>query len=389
MSQLNNTINKVRDNIFKNIHGNNLIYNTCWEDPRCDRKLLQLQADSEVVMITSAGDNALDYLLDLPAAIYAIDMNYRQNALLELKQSAFRNTDHDTLFDFFGKGAFSESKTIYKNQLRSNLSSSAQTYWDKHIDYFSGSGIRKSFYFRGASGILAYFCRNYIKLQKRLHHHAELLLQSKNIREQIEYYTQLEQKIFNPLTRAFLNNHYTMTLAGVPRAQQVLIQEGYEGGNIEYIQECLRNVFTKLKVEDNYFYQVYFYGSYTKDCCPEYLKAEHFNHLRNTQDRLSTHTNTLSGFLKDNPGQYSHYILLDHQDWLAAHDVPALEEEWQLILKNSRPGTRILMRSAASTIDFFPGFVKDKVRFEQGRTQQVHQEDRVGTYASVYLGIVQ
>jgi hypothetical protein len=23
--------------IFKNIHSNNLIYNTCWEDPCCDR----------------------------------------------------------------------------------------------------------------------------------------------------------------------------------------------------------------------------------------------------------------------------------------------------------------------------------------------------------------
>ena len=32
-------------------------------------------------MITSGGCNALDYLLDEPRRIYAVDMNPRQNAL--------------------------------------------------------------------------------------------------------------------------------------------------------------------------------------------------------------------------------------------------------------------------------------------------------------------
>ena len=104
---------------------------------------------------------------------------------------------------------------------------------------------------------------------------------------------------------------------------------------------------------------------------------------------MSTYTTTLSDFLQKNPGTYSHYVLLDHQDWLAAHDVPALEEEWRLILENSAPGTRILMRSAATEINFFPDFVKERLRFEEQLTRQTHKEDRVGTYASVYLGIVQ
>ena len=52
------------------------------------------------------------------------------------------------------------------------------------------------------------------------------------------------------------------------------------------------------------------------------------------------------------------------------------------------PGTRILLRSAASEVDFFPDFVLDKIEFEDHLTKITHQEDRVGTYASVYLGIV-
>ena len=31
-----------RDQFFKQIHTSNLVYNTCWEDPRCDRQLLQI-----------------------------------------------------------------------------------------------------------------------------------------------------------------------------------------------------------------------------------------------------------------------------------------------------------------------------------------------------------
>ena len=382
-------MSKFQNWIFRQVHGKKLIYNTCWEDPRCDRKLLQLQDDSKVVMITSAGDNALDYLLDNPAEVHAIDMNYRQNALLELKRSALQNADHDTLFDFFGEGASPRAQAVYRAQLRASLPAYAQRYWDQHLRYFSGKGLRKSFYFRGTSGTLAYCCRSYLKVQKAIRQNVEALLNSETMRDQVNAYLALEARIFNPLIRRIFNSHYTMVMAGVPKAQQALIQEQYAGGNVEYLQECLRGVFTELDVSDNYFYQVYLHGNYTRDCCPEYLKSHNFTTLQSRENRLSTYTTTLSDFLQKNPGTYSHYVLLDHQDWLAAHDVPALEEEWRLILENSAPGTRILMRSAATEINFFPDFVKERLRFEEQLTRQTHKEDRVGTYASVYLGIVQ
>lgn len=374
---------------FNQVHNKKLIYNTCWEDPRCDRKLLNLNQDSEVVMITSAGDNALDYLLDDPKAVHAVDMNFRQNALLRLKQAIFEEKDHKELFHFFGEGNYPEAKSVYKKALRPLLSTDEQKYWDSNIKYFSGKGMRKSFYYCGASGVLAYLCRRYIYLRKQLKQNVSLLMNAQSISEQSSYYATLESRIFNPFISRMLNSHYAMCLAGVPKAQQALMQQEFPGGNVDYIQQCFRHVFTELDISDNYFYQVYFNGHYTPECCPEYLKEKNFTTLKNRQKRIKTYTTTLSHFLKENPGEYSHYVLLDHQDWLAAHDVPALEEEWELILKNSKPGTRILMRSAAKTIDFFPEFIQDKIVFEQELTDRVHQEDRVGTYASVYLGVVQ
>ncbi|WP_299679833.1 DUF3419 family protein [uncultured Tenacibaculum sp.] len=381
-------MSKLQNWFFHQIHGKKLIYNACWEDPRCDRKLLQLNKNSKLVMITSAGDNLLDYLLDEPAEIHSVDMNFRQNALLELKRTMFQYGDYEALFQFFGEGNFKEAKSYYRKYLRENLPDYAKEYWDEHIHYFQGKGKRNSFYYRGASGALAYLCRRYLYMSKKIRQNLENFMTSNTLKQQESYYTMLEEKIFNPFISLLLNNHLTMYLAGVPKAQQALIQESYSGGNVAYIKESFRNVFTQLDIGDNYFYQVYLKGFYTQECCPEYLKQENFLKLKDQQNNAYSYTTTLSDFLKENPAEYSHYVLLDHQDWLAANNVPALEEEWSLILKNSKPGTRILMRSAAKEIDFFPDFVKDRVDFDKELSGQLHREDRVGTYASVYLGIV-
>ncbi len=380
--------NRFRDWIFKKVHTSNLVYNTCWEDPRCDRELLQFDANSEVVMITSAGCNALDYLMEQPMAIHCIDMNPRQNALLELKRAAITETNYRELFQLFGRGVHEDTKKVYAQHLRPALPGFAQEYWDQNLNFFNGKGPRKTFYHYGTSGTFAWLANKYLKSQKELYKNIRHLFNSKTLEEQRSWYYKIEDSLMNKLVEWLLNRHITMCLLGVPRSQQELFVEKYDRGALGFIQECLRNVFTRLPIQDNYFWKVYFEGSYTEDCCPTYLKAEHFESYQQEIHKIRTHNNTISGFLKANPGQYSHFILLDHQDWLASNDVPALEEEWRLILANSRPGTRILLRSAASTVDFFPDFVIDALEFEKDLTAKTHQEDRVGTYASVYMGIV-
>ncbi len=56
-------LERVRQVWFNLIHTSNLVYNTCWEDPRLDRVAMALRPTDEVLVITSAGCNALDYCL--------------------------------------------------------------------------------------------------------------------------------------------------------------------------------------------------------------------------------------------------------------------------------------------------------------------------------------
>ncbi len=379
---------QVRDWVFRQVHTKSLVYNTCWEDPRCDRQLLELDQDSEVVMITSAGCNAMDYLLDQPKAIFCVDVNPRQNALLEFKKAIFQKASFQDLWITFGLGAREDAREFYEDALRPALTGFTRTYWDENIKYFSPRGIRNSFYHHGASGAFAWLANQYLRSRKSIYRKIEALFECKTLEEQSAIYNSIEPKVFNKIIQFFVNRHLTMCLVGVPRAQQNLFTEKYERGALGFIQECLRKVFTERPIHDNYFWRLYLQGAYNEQCRPEYLKPESFQPIRERASRVHTNSCTISQFLKENPGQYSHFILLDHQDWLAANNVPALEEEWRLILQNSRPGAKILLRSAAHQVDFFPDFAKERLIFEQEKTVSTHQQDRVGTYASVYLAEV-
>lgn len=379
------------DRLFGLVHGNRLIYNTCWEDPRLDRQMLRLGPDSEVVMLTSAGCNALDYLLDGPRRICCVDMNFRQNALLELKLAVIRHLDYQALWALFGQGATADYKGIFQ-AVRGHLSFQTRTYWDKHQKDFDPAAGRGSFYFHGASGDVAWFMAKVVlRLRKELRDLSDRLLEAKSLAEQQEIYARAEPILWNKVVSWLIKRPFVMALLGVPRPQIELIAASHAEGLLGYVRDKLRHVMTQVPIADNYFWRVYLTGHYTPACCPGYLKPENFAALQSMAERVSTHTDTLSGFLYKNPGAYSHYVLLDHQDWLAWNLPVALAEEWQLIFANSRQGdprTKILLRSAGLDTAFLPAEAASRLRFLPEITAPLHPQDRVGTYGSVHFAEV-
>jgi S-adenosylmethionine-diacylglycerol 3-amino-3-carboxypropyl transferase len=375
----------LQQKFFNLILNNRLIYNTCWEDPRIDRELLRLTPESTVVAITSAGCNVLDYLLDRPAAIQAVDVNFRQNSLLVLKMALLANGDHQALFSLFGRGGDPGYRDIYTS-LRPFLPVWAQKFWDEKIVYFQPEGMRPSFYWRGAAGDFAWaFNRLLLNGNKGL---ALALLEAESLSEQERFYNRLEPKLFSRGMTWLLRQPGTMAFVGVPTPQIRLIENHYPGGFGRFVQDKMRQVFTSVPVPDNYFWRVYLTGSYTPGCCPSYLLPGNASPLRRRLHRIKVHTSTLTEFLRTHPGAYSHFVLLDHLDWLAWHDTAALLEEWRQIFRNSRQGTRILFRSAGPDRSFLPERVTAKLRFFPELTEPLHRRDRVGTYGSLHLAEV-
>lgn len=376
------------DLVFHHVHGGQLIYNACWEDPRIDRELLALQPDSRVVMITSAGCNALDYLLDGPAEIHAIDVNPRQNAVLELKLALITRGDFGDLFEFFGIGSHERFRAVYRS-VRPLLSASARSFWDTKISFFDPGSLKKSFYYHGAAGMAAWLLGGALfRAKPNIKNHALCLLDADTLAQQARVYALLEPKIWGKLSHWLIRQRMVMTLLGVPAPQIRLIENHYPGGLTCYVKDKLRHVMSELPARENYFWRVYMTGSYTLSCCPNYLREENLPVLAARAGRIRPRTCTVSEFLRRHPGVYSHYVLLDHQDWLAWHEPAALAEEWALIFANSRPGTRILMRSAGVDLSFVPAEVRARLRFFPERTEALHLTDRVGTYGSLHFAEV-
>lgn len=375
------------DLIFKTVHNRWLIYNASWEDPRIDRQLLELDKDSKVVVLTSAGCNVLDYLIDRPAKIHAVDLNPRQNALLNLKLALVKRGSHDDLFAMFGYGAHARFREVYAD-VKQYLTIEDQKFWDKKITYFDSNSKKKSFYYYGSSGLLAWLITRYLSRNRQLRTELFNIFDVDNLQAQKEIYERIEPMLWGRFISWFVRQPYILTLAGVPRPQIRLINTQYPGGIGGYISDKLRHVFTNILAQDNYFWHVYLTGSYSKACCPNYLKIENFETLKQCVGHVKTHNNSVSGFLRENPDKYSHFILLDHQDWLAQHNPDALKEEWELILSNSQSGSKVLMRSAATEINFLPDFVKRAIQFYPEQTNPLHVTDRVGTYGSLHFAEV-
>jgi len=378
---------RVYDAWFRHVHNSRLIYNACWEDPRADRALLKLDHHSHLAMITSAGCNALDYLLDDPARIDCIDLNPRQNALLDLKMAALASLPPRDMFALFGRGRHAQIGSLYRHELRHRLQPPSAAFWDRHLHWLDGSG-RGSFYFHGAAGDVAWLVRSVLlRLRPGLRRSLLALFESPDLAIQRSLYAAIEPQLFGMGMRALIRQPAMLTLLGVPRAQRDLIAQQYPGGVSRFIQDKLRWLMTEIPIRENYFWQLYLHGNYTESCCPNYLRAENAEYLRDRLDRVHLHTKSFSDYLHTHAQSISHFVLLDHQDWLCANDQSGLELEWRLILERSRPGARVLLRSAAPEVRFLPEFALRAIESQPDHAGW-HQRDRVGTYGSMLLAQV-
>ena len=385
----------VSQKVFKSVHGNNLVYNTCWEDPRLDRVALEFTPDDNVLVITSAGCNALDYALAGPKHVNAVDMNPRQNALLDLKKSAIKNLQYEDIFKMFGEGRLPDAASIYKSTLRSDLPDWSQQFWDKKIKWFDNP--RKSFYYRGTSGAFARMIRIYndriIRVKPLLHE----LLNADTVEQQREIYdSELREKFWTAIMKFTMNRDTTMSMLGVPKAQRRQIENQYPGGLVKFIQDCMESVFAELPMKDNYFWRVYMTGQYTQQCCPEYLKPENVQRFKDgLLDNVSTHTDSVQGFLEKHDGKISKFILLDHMDWLSDHFFPLLESEWQAIIDKAADNTRLIWRSGGLRTDFIDDVevtidgkvqkIAPRLSYNEPLADELHVIDRVHTYGSFYI----
>ncbi|MEX2174270.1 MAG: BtaA family protein, partial [Pirellulaceae bacterium] len=317
------------------------------------------------------------------------------NALLDLKIAGIKTLDFEDFFRLFGYGFHPDARRLYERRMRDRLPAWSQLWWDHWIKFFDNKA--RPFYFRGTSGAFARMIKMYTDRMIRVRPYIDAALEAKTLAEQREIYEKhLRQKFWSRPMRFAMNRDTTLSMVGVPQAQRRQVETQYEGGVVKFVQDAVETVFCKLPLADNYFWRVYMKGEYSRSCCPEYLKAENFEQLKaGLIDRVSTHTNSVQGFLDQHPGQISRYVLLDHMDWMSDKFFPLLELEWQAIIDRAAPGARILWRSGGLRTDFIErvsvtvgGQIRklpELLTYHPELAAELHAKDRVHTYGSFYI----
>lgn len=372
---------------FETVWRHNLVYNQCWEDPAVDRRALRLTPEDRVLAITSAGCNVLDYALT-GARVQAVDANPRQNHLLELKQAGIRALDFEAFFALFGEGGCRHAPELYA-RLRPALAVPARVFWDREIRLFAGDPERgRSFYFRGTAGLVARALKLWMDHVAGVGDVVAGILAAGDLDEQLHLYrTELRDRLLGERMLRVLGSQGILSLLGVPAPQRTMVHE-HPGGFAGFMRSCLDHVMSVCTLRDNYFWRVYVTGRYSRESCPEYLKACNFERLKaGLVDRVVPFTGTVTECLEAAEAPFSAFVLLDHMDWLA-RESRLLEEEWTALFAAAGPRARVIFRSGGPDARFLPARVRERLAFEAERARVLHLQDRVGTYGSFHIARV-
>ncbi|HVO10471.1 MAG TPA: BtaA family protein [Vicinamibacteria bacterium] len=370
--------------LFDAVHRQNLVYNQCWEDPAVDQQALCLRPEDRVLAITSAGCNTLDYALS-GARVLAVDVNPRQNHLLELKRAGIRALGFEDFFDLFGRGGCRRTRELYA-ALRPELPEDSRRFWDREIRLFEPERSRgRSFYYGGTAGLVALAVTAWIRHGVRLWAVVERLLQAPTLEEQLEVYrAEAREGVLSDGLLRLVGSSPALSLLGVPAPQRRMVLE-HPGGFPGFLRECMDHVMSVALLRENYFWSVYLNGRYSRESCPRYLQQPSFERLKaGLVENVRSFTGTVTACLARQSEPITAFVLLDHMDWMASHP-RLLEEEWAGIFRVAGPGARVIFRSGARDELFLPLSVLRRLVFERERAAALHRHDRVGTYASFHI----
>lgn len=257
--------------------GSEYIYAFNWEDPKVDRQLLNITKDDVILTITSAGDNILDYLLEQPKRIHAVDLNPNQNHLLELKVAAFTALAYTDVWQLFAEGKHPDFRNLLLHKLSAHMSSQAFQYWlnKAHVFSVDGGGL----YETGGSRHAIKLVRRLVKLFG-LSTKIQTLCNVETLNEQREIWPMVRNLLLSwPLHRLVVSTEWwAWKAAGVPPAQHALILNDFaqksdppKAKNVcgeavwQYVVDTLDPVVETTQISrDNYFYYVCLQAKYSR-----------------------------------------------------------------------------------------------------------------------------
>jgi S-adenosylmethionine-diacylglycerol 3-amino-3-carboxypropyl transferase len=367
-----------------------LVYPQVWEDPVADMAALAIGPRDHIVAIASGGCNVLSYLTANPARITAIDLNHAHIALLHLKLAAATHLPgHADFSDFFKHAGRSSNIALFDQQIAPHLDASTLRYWcgrdargRRRIQAFARGFYRSGLLgrFIGASHLFA-----------RLHRvDLSAIARAGSLDEQRRIFDEKLVPIFDSaLLKQIVRVPAALFGLGIPPRQYEALASDGPDGILTVLRARLEKLACGFPVKENYFAWQAFARGYDKaenGSVPPYLEAAHFEELRSNAGRVTPFQGSVTEFLAHSPAEsVDCYVLLDAQDWMNDGDLACL---WQEIERTSRPGARIIFRTAADE-RLLPGRIPASLLqcfvYDEERSRELHARDRSSIYGGFHL----
>ena len=318
--------------IMTSIGRKKIIYNISWEDPAIDHTVMHMKDDDVVLTISSAGCNVLDYLCEGPKKIIAVDMNWAQLHVLELKLAGIRCLTWDQFFAIWGRSDYKVFTSVYESKLRPLLAKETAEFWDANTNLF-----RDNFMYAGTSGLMAkLLCmpliwsgvREKVKNRETMSGDGGILFK---LTLKICSITSL-WSIFAPL-------------GGVPLEQLNLLSRNPQ----VFVDRLVEVLTTRIWKPNNYFYYGYIVGEFAPDCCPRYLEEKNFAIMKQRVDRVKVYHGTWAeAAVEEGPGSITIASLLDSMDWMPPSMIA--ENIGRVVANMDKKKGRIFWRSFADRV---------------------------------------
>ena len=349
---------------------------------------LDIQPGSRLMSIASGSCNALSYLTANPESVTAVDLNSAHVALGRLKIAAIAHLpNYERFHRFFAHADHKENAVVYREMIAPHLDRESRAYWEKRdirgrkrISYFT-RGIYRKGLLGNFIGLAHVFAKLYkIDLGK--------LLEASTLEEQREVFERELAPVFEKKFIRWLTDQPASLFGlGIPPAQF----EHLAGD--ERMAEVLRRRLEKLacdfEVNDNYFARQAFGRGYSRSenaALPPYLQRANWEAMKERVGRLDVTRANMADWIGARDEQsMDRFVLLGAQDWMNNQQLDGLRRR---ITRSSRPGARVLFRTAAEP-SLLPGRLDDAIfgkwRYLEETSADLTRRDRSSIYGGVHV----
>jgi S-adenosylmethionine-diacylglycerol 3-amino-3-carboxypropyl transferase len=309
---------------------NPLKYSNCWEDADLLANAMQVDGNSHILSIASAGDNSLYLLKDNPASLTCVDLNEIQLFTSELKATAIQYLDYSTFLGFLGFTNATDRWVIFK-QIESHLSMACSDYLNSNRQLITLGIIHQGKfekYFQIFSNIVLPFIHNKKEISE--------LFREKSAQEQKEYYDNI------------WNNRRWKFLFKLFFSKWVMGKFGREPEKLQHVEEKVSEfIYHKAAAhlsdracQHNYILHYALTGNFG-DELPPFAKEEHFNTIKQwlQNKQIVYKLNTLEDCLLDNTAP--HYNRFNLSNIFEYMPVPMFHKNLEAIYQNSEKGSRL------------------------------------------------